>query len=256
MKIHIARDGADIGAFDLGELKTKAACGEVHRSDYAYVESRKAWALIEDVPELCAELFPEADDIPPPPPPPKAPVKEVIPSPPAVRSGPVPGEDEPLLQGYPLSYWQAYFGKQYPWYAEKLSRLPAVDGYGKRTTSLEGQALFAWPALATGLYWLVYRKVWQYYPILLAQWVVGWYLIRNDHLLGSIVLGLVINAFCWFYGLAFIRNNATSLFARLDSASLDLEARLANIQSEGSTSWLNVILFLVVSGLVNALLLG
>lgn len=255
MKIHIARDGTDIGAFDLGELKTKAACGEVRRSDYAYVESRKAWALIDDVPELCAELFPEADDIPPPPPP-KAHVKEVIPSPPAMRPVPVSGEAEPLLQGYPLSYWQAYFGKQYPWYAEKLSRLPAVDGYGKRTTSLEGQALFAWPALVTGLYWLVYRKVWQYYPVFLAQWIASWYLIRNEHFVSCIVLGLSVNVFYWFYGLAFVRNNAISLFARLDSASLDLEARLANIQSEGSTSWLNVVLFLVVPGLVNILLLG
>lgn len=252
MKIHIARDGVDIGAFDLDELKAKTSCGEVQRSDYAYVESRKAWALIEDVPELCAELFPEVDEIPLPPPP-KTLVKEVIPSPPAARSGPVPGNGESLLQGYPLSYWQAYFGKQYPWYAEKLSRLPAVD---KRTASLEGQALFAWPALVTGLYWLVYRKVWQYYPIFLAQWIASWYLIRNEHFVSCIVLGLSVNVFYWFYGLAFVRNNATSLFARLDSASLDLEALLANIQSEGSPSWLNVILFLVVPGFINAILLG
>ncbi len=49
MEIHIARDGAKLGEFPLGEVQRKLDAGELRRTDLAWVEGSPDWVPLENI---------------------------------------------------------------------------------------------------------------------------------------------------------------------------------------------------------------
>lgn len=105
MKIHVARNGTTLGAFDIETLKIKAAAGSIRRTDHVYTDKAIGWKLLSDLPDLEAQLFPE-HEIPPPPP-----IQELTEQPAQVAAQPISGFEQPRSQAQPSLTFSEHVSK-------------------------------------------------------------------------------------------------------------------------------------------------
>lgn len=110
MQVNVARNGVNLGVFELGTLKAMVAEGKLFATDHVYLTKEECWEIIDRVPELRAALFP-AGSIPAPPPPS---VAQVIPPPPPPM---------PIISGIQLK--------------NDEKQASSVEGHAKRNTITE-----------------------------------------------------------------------------------------------------------------------
>jgi len=204
MEISIARDGKTLGSFSLDVLKEMAAKGDIKLTDHAYIQERGEWKLIADTPELRDMLnFATLGGVIPPPPPPLGQVQ--VNQVPLEATGSVDAlGNEDIIHGYPISYWNAYFGNKCSWYLSKFSGFTSkaeirdARNEWREEDKRNGRSKFglhaclrrqefnnnipwdaklspvgAIPIISFG--WLAYRKIYFAVPMFLAfQEALGW----------------------------------------------------------------------------------
>lgn len=266
MTVNVARNGVNIGSFELDELKRMADAGTLFPSDHVYLTTEGRWELISNVPDLYAKLFPLASIFEPAV---SAPRITGIPETIETRSSATAADpDMELFQGYPKCYWKAYFGKNTYWYLDKLEGLPTLQeendfqdslksksSDGKSLGLLErqekqkayGEKRFR-PSLfgfLFGWFWLAYRKsgvVFVIYPILsLLIGLLGLLIgdMGDDAVFPGRLWFLQILAFTlWpcFEGVSILHRRAQELFRDVCKETTVHAERLGRIQERGGTS--------------------
>jgi len=283
MKISVARDGNLLGEFDLSELKRMAASSEIKMSDHVYVNKENQWAEISRVTQLCDIIFPgmsmfrgSESMIPPPPPPaPLSSDQMTVPPPPQPIIGTstdqlIKGDvnvDE-VVNGYPRSYWVAYFGEKSDWYINQIAGLP-LPGEKYNANSFWDYARFPGWGLLLGWAWLAFRRLGKAYLLygLCALVCAAIEMLTKDtrpssssylwgynykYWMATISLFLVYPG---FGGVHEIYKRACGIFEKVESLSQNPEERIELIRQEGGVSWLNLIGFLAFCYALNNMLL-
>lgn len=273
MQVNVARNGANLGVFELETLKSMASQGQLLVSDHVYLAKETRWEQIERLPELKAALFPAAAAIqptlvpavPPPPPSPSTSGYSVAPEWSATSPAGQLMEME-MFHGFPKEYWQAYFGDKAHWYMERfegmltkaeLQLLEAKwkeeeaearkNGVGYDRDKQRQQAnsdifRFHWVGLVVGMPWLAYRKntevFWMYA-------LVSLMLTIADHIFTSTLAGgliivcgvLSLNVFPAFAGVEMLHRQAQKAFLKAQKACTIHKDRVGWIRNAGGASW-------------------
>lgn len=209
MQVNVARNGVNLGAFELDTLKLMAAEGKLLVTDHVYLAKDERWDVIERIPELRTALFP-ARAVPPPPPPPPAPSQQFMPPPPMPTKQEVI-EDLGFQTSVPAT---SDFGRMRssndsidvdPDEQLLKDKLGAnADRYVKRFRANKGKTIFVswnWAAFLTGPFWTAYRSLWPFaigFAVLAVgctyaygQFSLPRFLFNGVPLLAAIVLGLL-----------------------------------------------------------------
>lgn len=210
MQVNVARNGANLGVFELETLKSMASQGQLLVSDHVYLANESRWEQIERIPELRSALFP-ARAVPPPPPPPPAPAQQVIPPPPP-----------PTGAEAGASIREPEFTSQFPSGGSSASPTPAVtetdpderllkeklgsnaDRYVRKYRANKGKQVFVswnWAAFFIGPFWSAYRSLWPVaigFAVIVVACTYGYgqfslprILFNGIPLLVAVVLGLI-----------------------------------------------------------------
>jgi len=160
MQVNVARNGVNLGVFELGTLKAMVAEGKLFATDHVYLTKEERWEIIDRVPELRAALFP-AGSVPPPPPPSVAQV--IPPPPPPIPTAHVPAA--PAAQSIPAVPPSASMSVEADaneqLLAEKLGS--NTERYLKKYRAHKGESVFVswnWAAFLFGPFWTAYRSLW------------------------------------------------------------------------------------------------
>jgi len=270
MTVNVARNGVNLGSFELDELKRMADAGTLLQTDHVYLPSEGRWEQIHKVPDMHAKLFPLANLFEPSVPTPRSTViPEIIDT---KSSTTAADSDMELFQGYPKSYWKAYFGKNVYWYLDKIKGLPTLQEEkdfqdslksknrdGKSLGLLErqekqkayGEKHFR-PSLygfLFGWFWLAYRRsgvVFVVYPILslligLLGLLIG---DKGDDAVfpGRLWVVQIIAFTLWpcLEGVPILHRRAQVVFREVCKETTVHAERLGRIQERGGTSiwWL------------------
>lgn len=149
---------------------------------------------------------------------------------------------------FPDSHWQAYFGKQAPYYMLQLERV--------RNGSWPS---FNFPAFILGFFWMAYRRMYLVavcaFMLLLLEgtleegfiWLMGWEGSNADWF--GRLFGLFINLLMGsFANRVYLWDARRNIREAISKGPLHIEElRLAQIAEKGGTSWGAVIAILVLS---------
>ncbi len=283
MRAYIARNGNRSGPFEMETIKQMASSGGILPTDFAFLEGSEAWKLASEVPELNGFFIPS---IPPPPPP------VVIPEPPIYSniSAPIqnpalapsqPTSPELEFQGYPSSYWEAYFGDRTIWFLDKFKGLPTLEDEeleekNLKTLGPKGRAKhklmsnfkflanirFALPGLIFGWMWVAYRRALGFASGILFVLSIMFLFIKgaathaatfqseenietNTFVLNLCAI-LAFSVLPFAFGVRVIHFNVLSEFKAIEKLTSDPIERLRRIKEKGGTSWLNVAAFGII----------
>lgn len=266
MTVNVARNGVNIGSFELDELKRMADAGTLLQTDHVYLPAEGRWEQINKVPDMQAKIFPLAHLFEP-----AVPAPRITGTPETFEtrsSATAADSDMELVQGYPKCFWKAYFGKNAYWYLDKIKGLPTLqeeqdfqaslkskNSDGKSLGLLErqekqkayGEKHFR-PSLygfLFGWFWLAYRKsgvVFVIYPILsLLIGLLG--LLIGDKgddavFFGRLWVVQIIAFTLWpcLEGVSILHRRAQVVFRDVCKETSVHAERLGRIQERGGTS--------------------
>jgi len=260
MQIHIARNGVTLGSFDLDALKAKATLGEIKLTDHAYIDTIGSWKLISDVPELL-ELFPQVVEKPTPPPPPPGAELVSLPQPELVVAAQEAQTDEEFFHGYPIQYWKEYFGDNSYWFLDKFKGMESRQESGGKDDPTRKQIRFSLAALIFGWGWLAYRKCigLSLTGLLLCGGIT--YFVKHvaqsgppdpdgTHTNNMIMFVLAAIFFMQIvpsmYSILFIHDHVIDEFKSTEKKTSNPIERLRRIKESGGTSWLYVLIYVVL----------